>query len=206
MRPMNGSVGWSDAGVLLPYRLWKKYGDQRIIETYYEPMRRYAKYMISRTGKTEPFISVKTGLSERQIKSIYTILVSIMVSGQNHQMCINMCWKDFATSRPEEATAYLSYIMGIMVEIAELLGHTEDIPLYAEYRDGAKNTYRKLMQQAEFSLDTDRQARLVRPLYFDLLDEKGTAFAKKRLIQALDQLSLARWYGLFVYTVYFICS
>ena len=185
MRPMNGSIGWSDAGILIPYRLWKKYGDQQIIETYYEPMRRYAKYMISRTGKTEPVISVRTKLSKADKKYLYNF-------GQHYGEWAEpadvheMTWKDFATARPEEATAYLSYVMNIMVEIAETLGHTEDIPLFAEYRDGAKNTYRKLMQQPEFSLDTDRQARLVRPLYFDLLDEKDTAFAKKRLIQALD--------------------
>lgn len=47
-----------------------------------------------------------------------------------------MTWKDFATSRPEEATAYLSYVMGLMTEIAAYLRKTEDIPLYEEYRDG----------------------------------------------------------------------
>ena len=141
--------------------------------------------MISRTGKTEPGISVRTKLSKADKKYLYNF-------GQHYGEWAEpadvheMSWKDFATSRPEEATAYLSYVMNIMVEIAETLGHTEDILLFKEYRDGAKNTYRKLMQQPEFSLDTDRQARLVRPLYFDLLDELDTAFAKKRLIQALD--------------------
>lgn len=62
----------------------------------------------------------------------------------------------------------------------------EDIPKYQEYRDGAKDSYRKLRHQPNYSLDTDRQARLVRPLYFDLLDEKDTSYAKERLIKALD--------------------
>lgn len=39
---------------------------------------------------------------------------------------------------------------------------------------------------ADYTLDTNRQARLVRPLAFGLLNEDQTEYAKKRLIQALD--------------------
>lgn len=85
MRVMNGSVGWSDAGILIPYRLWKMFGDDRMISDYYDNMRRYAKYMIGRTGKTEPFISEHTGLSAKE-KNISIITDSIMGSGQNPRM------------------------------------------------------------------------------------------------------------------------
>lgn len=185
MKVMNGSVGWSDAGILIPYRLWKKYGDRRIIEKYYDNMKKYAEYMISRTGKKQFIISEKTGLSKMDSKYLYN-------KGQHYGEWAEpsdvhaMSYKDFMTSRPEEATAYLSYVMGIMVEIAEELGKKQDIPLYEEYRDGAKTTYQKLVKQPKYSIDTDRQARLVRPLYMKLLSEKDSEFAKKRLIQAMD--------------------
>ena len=185
MRSMNGSVGWSDAGILIPYRLWKKYGDKRILEKYYDNMKRYARYMMKRTGKTQFIISEKTGLSKADSKYLYNM-------GQHYGEWAEpsdvhaMSYRDFMTSRPEEATAYLSYVMGIMAEIAGELGKNADIPMYEEYRDGAKATYQKLIRQPKFSIDTDRQARLVRPLYMKLLDEKDTAFAKKRLIEALD--------------------
>lgn len=185
MRGMNGSVGWSDAGILIPYRLWKKYGDKHIIERYYDNMKRYAGYMIGRTGKKQFMISEKTGLSKEDSKYLYNM-------GQHYGEWAEpadvhtMNYKDFMSSRPEEATAYLSYVMGIMVEIAEALGHKEDIPLYKEYRDGAKVTYQKLVHTKKYSLDTDRQARLVRPLYMDLLNDEDTFFAKKRLVKALN--------------------
>lgn len=38
----------------------------------------------------------------------------------------------------------------------------------------------------KYSLDTDRQARLVRPLAFGLLNGEQTKYAKKRLIEALE--------------------
>ena len=49
-----------------------------------------------------------------------------------------------------------------------------------------KSAYQALSKTQEYSLDTDRQARLVRPLAFDLLNERQTAFAKERLIKALE--------------------
>lgn len=185
MRAMNGSVGWSDAGILIPYRLWKMYGDRDIIKRYYTNMKHYAKYMISRTGKKQFMISEKTGLSKADLKYLYNY-------GQHYGEWAEpadvhaMSYKDFMTSRPEEATAYLSYVMGVMVEIAEELNELSDIPLYREYRDGAKAIYQKLVHTEKYQLDTDRQARLVRPLHLHLLDEQDTAYAKERLIQALD--------------------
>lgn len=185
LRVMNGAIGWADAGVLIPYRLWKKYGDRRVIEKYYDNMKSYANYMMKRTGKTQFIISEKTGLSKADSMYVYNF-------GQHYGEWAEpadvhpITYKDFMTSRPEEATAYLVYVMDVMMEIAQELGKTEDIPKYQEYRDGAKDSYRKLRHQPNYSLDTDRQARLVRPLYFDLLDEKDTSYAKERLIKALD--------------------
>mgnify|MGYP003296399122 CR=1 FL=1 len=43
-----------------------------------------------------------------------------------------------------------------------------------------------MAETADYTLDTDRQARLVRPLAFDLLNEEQTEYARKRLIQALE--------------------
>ena len=66
--------------------------------------------------------------------------------------------------------------MSHMMEIAEYLGKTEDIPLYKEYRDGCREAYRELVHLPFYSLDTDRQAKLVRPLYMHLLDEKDEKY------------------------------
>ena len=185
MRTMNGSVGWADAGVLIPYRMWKKYGDRSVIEHYYDRMKAYALYMIRRTGKTQPFMSVKNTLSREDRKYLYN-------AGQHYGEWAEpadvhkMTWKDFSSSEPEVATAYLHYVMKCMTEIAAELEKTDDIPLFEEYANGSAETYRKLISQPPFSLDTDRQAKLVRPLYFGLLNGETKKYAESRLIKALD--------------------
>ena len=58
--------------------------------------------------------------------------------------------------------------------------------IYREYQWGCTAAYQALAETEAYSLDTDRQARLVRPLYFGLLNEVQTDYAKKRLILALE--------------------
>ena len=50
MDVMNGSVGWADAGILIPYRMYLQYGDINILKEHYDDMVRYAKFMIKRCG------------------------------------------------------------------------------------------------------------------------------------------------------------
>ena len=42
--------GWSDAGVLVPYFLWKHYGARDIVEEHWESMKRYMAYLDAHDG------------------------------------------------------------------------------------------------------------------------------------------------------------
>ena len=185
MRTMNGSSGWADAGIIIPYKMWKRYGDISIIEKYYENMKKYAKYMMARAGKENLLSSEKTSLSAEDKKYLYN-------NGQHYGEWAEpsdvhaMSYKDFIKSQPEVSTAYFSYTMSLMVEIARALGRVEDINLYKDYEAGTKRAYQNLIKEPKFSIDTDRQAKLVRPLYYNLLTKEQTEYAKKRLIKALD--------------------
>nr|WP_305114847.1 family 78 glycoside hydrolase catalytic domain [uncultured Acetatifactor sp.] len=46
-----GSVGWGDACIIVPYVLYQRYGDRRILEENYEMMGRWFAYLESRAGK-----------------------------------------------------------------------------------------------------------------------------------------------------------
>jgi alpha-L-rhamnosidase len=185
MRWMNGSVGWSDAGVIMPYELWKRYGDRDILLRRYEGMRNYAKFMMNRCGKWGGPFAKPVAIHGKDKKYLVN-------RGQSYgewaepQDIYTMRFIDFAGPHPEVSTAYTAYIMSLMCEIAEVLGKTDDIPLYKQYRDGCKATYQAMVKTEAFTLDTDRQARLVRPLAFDLLEQEQREFAKKRLLHAIE--------------------
>lgn len=182
---MNGSVGWSDVGILIPYRFWKLYGDVSILEQYYDRMKKYARFMISRCGKWGGPYAKPLGLKGKYRKYVVNCGQSYGEWAEPADVK-KMIWLDFAEPHPEVSTAYTAYVMGLMEEIATQIGKNEDIPLYHEYHVGCREAYQALVQTEKFSLDTDRQAQLVRPLAFGLLDEEQTDYSKKRLIQAME--------------------
>ncbi len=187
MNPMNGSVGWADAGILIPYRFWKRYGDERILKDFYPGMKKYARFMMRRRGKTGLFAKP---LGLRGEARRYAVN-----AGQSYGEWAEPAdvhpyrWTDMAAPHPEVSTAYTSYVMGILGEIADRLGEPEDAALYRKYRDGCRKAYQSLVERPEYTLDTDRQASLVRPLYMDLLTEEQKAFAEKRLLKAVKNYS-----------------
>ena len=181
---MDGSAGWSDAGVLIPYRIYKRYGDQKILENSYAAMKQYADFKIKTLGKWYP-TAVRTGIDRKYKKYISNYGQSYGEWAEPTEVHITG-FRDFACPHPEETTAYIVYMLQTMAEIAEVLGKQDDKKRFSEYAEKAKIGYGKLIECPKFSLDTDRQAKLVRPLYMGLLDEKQREFAKKRLITALE--------------------
>ena len=188
MDVMNGSVGWADAGILIPYRMYLQYGDINILKSNYDNMVRYAKFMIKRCGGA---------------RGIYVIYAKpLHLSKENKKYGVNngqsygewaepadvksFVWTDFAEPHPEESMAYTYWMMDLMVKISTLIGRSENNALFEEYRDGVKRAYQELVTKPRFSLDTDRQCKQVRPLYLDLLNDEQTSFAKERLVKALD--------------------
>ena len=184
MASMNGSVGWADAGVLMPYALWKQYGDRSVLKKYLPGMRRYAKFMQNRCGKWYP-TAKRTGLRGEGKKYLCNY-------GQAYgewaepESVHHMSWKDCAVPHPEVATAYTAHVMDCMAEIEAALGNEAEASVYREFAAGCRRSYQALRRTPDYSLDTDRQAQLVRPLAFQLLDEAQTEYAQKRLLTALE--------------------
>lgn len=184
MEFMDGSAGWSDAGVFIPYRLYKKYNDVRFLEKYFGSMKRFTEFKIKTIGKIYP-TAVPTGVGARYSKYIVNC-------GQSYGEWAEptdvkpMKFSDFVSPHPEESTAYMIYLLDVMEEICAVLGKKADEERYHSIGSAVRVGYQKLSSTKRFSLDTDRQARLVRPLYFNLLEKKEADFAKKRLLKALE--------------------
>lgn len=185
MNFMDGSAGWSDAGVLIPYRIYKRYGDKKILESSYAAMKKYADFKIKTLGKWYP-TAIRTGIDRKYKKYISNYGQSYGEWAEPTEVHITG-FKDFACPHPEETTAYIVYMLQTMAEIAEVLGKTDDKKRFSEYAEKAKIGYNKLLECPKYSLDTDRQAKLVRPLYMNLLNEEQSKFAENRLVAALDK-------------------
>lgn len=173
------SVGWMDAIYLIPYRHYKRFGDKTVLEACYPMMKKYMDYLFAHLGmvdkqeaKANPFnqytyekgMHLGEWLEPEEFKEVIT-------AGKKPR-------------HPEEATAYLYLTMKTMAEIADILGKDEEAKTCQEYAEGAKKAYDHLFVKTGI-LDTDRQAKLVRPLALGLLDGEQKAWAQNRLVQAV---------------------
>ncbi len=185
MKAMNGSSGWSDAGIIIPYNMWKVYGDEKILLDNYEAMSKYADTLIKKIGKW--YITAHPTGIDRKYKKYLVNYGQAYGEWAEPDDVHHMTWRDCAVPHPEVATAYTSYVLGLMGEIADHLGKPS--ARYKEFSSKTKQAYQALRKTDKFKLDTDRQAELARPLYFDLLDAKQKEYAKERLVKALENYS-----------------
>ncbi|MBO7360768.1 MAG: alfa-L-rhamnosidase, partial [Clostridia bacterium] len=157
------SVGWADAVYLIPYRFYKRFGDREILRESWPMIRKYAEYLkknVEKDGHYEKGVHLGEWLEPEEFRD--------KVYGAR-------------AKHPEECTAYLCLAMTTIAEIAEILGD----PGYAEtllpIAERAKKAYAKYAER-----DTDRQAKLVRPLALGLYEGGEKEAALDRLVKEAE--------------------
>ena len=167
------SVGWADALYLVPWRYYLRYGDKQALETAWPMIEKYADYLLSHLGLTDK----KAGKTTPDNAFTYEKGVHLGEWLEPEEFRD----KVYGTraKHPEECTAYLYYSMTTISQIAKLLG--KPAAEYDRCAEGAKKAYLRFAE-----LDTDRQAKLVRPLALELLDGEKKEKAQRRLKKAVE--------------------
>lgn len=173
-----GSVGWGDACIIVPYVLYKRYGDARILEENYDMMRRWFGYLESRAGK-----------KEQQGGMDYAIETGVDYG----EWCEPDVESTSAMGKPQGkvATAYFARSGQMLAEIAGILGKKEDAVRYKEICEKAKGAFRHLATK-NGRIHSDRQAEYVRAISFDLLDKEE----KRQAAADLNELVVKNDYHL----------
>lgn len=118
-----GPGGWGCAVVLVPYAFYRQFGDRRMLETCYEPMRRWIRYLLAHSEE---------GLVVREEPG-------------------GWCLGDWCTlgetviPEPFVNTCYLLKCLHLMDEIAAAIGRSDDRAYYAglseKIGEAVKNAY-----------------------------------------------------------------
>lgn len=184
MKVMDGSAGWSDAGVFIPWEIYRRYGDRAILEENYDAMRAYTRFKLRTLGRWYP-TARPTGVHGRARRWVSNYGQSYGEWAEPAEIR-PFAVSDFIMPHPEETTAYIALLLDRMSGIAAALGHDGEAAEYAKAAGNVRLGYQALVETERHSLDTGRQAKLVRPLCLGLLSEKQREYAQKRLLKALD--------------------
>ena len=161
---LQGSAGWGDACVLVPWALYQAYGRREILEENYDMMCRWLGYCEKRAGKTRP---------HNLLNPYHKYLVDQGFHfGEWCQPDVDntdAMKKTMMFGAPEVATAYFFRSASLLSQIAGILGKSEDEKRFREIAQNAKLAYRRCCLK-NGQIKSDRQCEYVRPIAFGLLD------------------------------------
>ncbi len=178
---LQGSAGWGDACVLVPWALYQAYGDKTILEENYGMMVRWLSFCEDRAKQTRP-------QNEANPWKEYLVDQGFHF-GEWCQPDIDnteAMKKTMMQGAPEVATAYFFRSASLLSQTAALLGKTEDAEKYAGMAEKIKKAYRFSCTQ-EGKITSDRQCDYVRPIAFGLLDGEENQRAADQLNELVIQ-------------------
>ena len=161
---LQGSAGWGDACILVPWALYEAYSDKTILAENYDMMSRWMSYCEKRAQKTRP---------HNLLNPYHKYLVDEGFHfGEWCQPDVDngkSMKKTMIFGAPEVATAYYHRSAALMAQIAEILDRPEDAKHYADIAENAKKAYRHACAK-NGKITSDRQCEYVRPIAFGLLE------------------------------------
>ncbi len=193
---VEGSAGWGDAAVIIPWTLWKLYGDKRILEEQYESMKGWVEYQQNRAKKIHWIRKINplnwTPKRREMLRNMWDTnyhwgeWMEPWIKTRIRQLAGII--KRLIVSDPEVATAYLSYTNRLFAEIADYLGHSEEAMKSREVAEKAARAY-QMRYLKNGRIKTKKQANIVRPLALGLIppeDEQSIAAQLAELVKKHD--------------------
>ena len=175
------SVGWADAVYLIPYRYYLKYNDISVLKENWPMIEKYLNYLFNNLGFKDKKIA-KEHPDWNEFVYEKGVHLGEWLEPEEFRD------KVYGTKavHPEECTAYLCYSMNVIGKIAELLGKKELAEKCHELEQNSRRVYNEMFVSAG-TINTNRQAKLVRPLALGLLENEIKTNVQKQLKKAVEE-------------------
>ncbi|QDG49715.1 alpha-L-rhamnosidase [Persicimonas caeni] len=186
---LNGSVGWGEAAIVVPWTLYQFYGDTRILEESFDSMRALFELRLSRTGRPTDIIWFLDRAHRKETWRHLRYFTSDQFGFGDWLAPGDGMNGSILRSRRYIPTAYLAYSALLLSRMAEALGRTEEAAEYREHHRRAAEAFCYFFYEGNGRLTPHRQTTYVLALAFELLpDEERDAAAATlaELVEASD--------------------
>lgn len=149
---MGGVTAWADAAVIVPWTVYKTYGDKRILEQQYSSMKAWVGYMEKNAGDDFLWNQKRWHWGDW-----------LAYHSDNPDYAGSVTEKDLI------ATAYFNYSTTLLSKIAAVFGNTADAEKYQKLADNVKNAFVKEYITPNGRLVSHTQTAYALALSFDLV-------------------------------------
>jgi alpha-L-rhamnosidase len=157
----NGAPAWGDAGIIVPWTVYRTYGDTRIVERHYDAMGRWMEYL----------------------REVNPDLLRTERLGNNYGDWLAP--EGDYTPKDLLATAYWAYDARLMAEMAGAIGRRDDARGYEELFRGIKEAFIAAYVFSDGRVKGDTQTCYTLALYMDLLPAELREAAAEYLVEAI---------------------
>ncbi|MDT8402244.1 MAG: family 78 glycoside hydrolase catalytic domain, partial [Bacteroidales bacterium] len=160
----SGSAGWSDAATIIPWNIYRSYGDLKVLEDQYPSMKAWVDYLVS----------VSNDLL-RNNGFHYGDWLFYSLDDDNGG-------RSAVSDKYLIAQCFFANSVKIVAETASLLGRDEDSKYYSALHGQIKDIFNNEFVTPNGQLVSNTQTAYVLALQFDLLPEKMRKQAVSRLL------------------------
>jgi alpha-L-rhamnosidase len=185
---LNGSAGWGDAAVIVPWEIYRAYGDRRLLEEQWPSMVAWLGHVErSAAGARHPGRAARRPAPlphERYLWDSGFHWGEWLVPGADLKGA-----DEFAQFRDADksdvATAYFAYSARLMSRVAEAIDRPDDASRYRELAEAVRHAWRTEFIAPDGRLHPDTQANHVRALAFDLVPDELRPATTARLVELI---------------------
>jgi alpha-L-rhamnosidase len=184
---LNGSAGWGDAAVVVPWELYRAYGDTQVLGELWPTMVGW----LDRTERMAREQRHPTRVARRPEPAPHERFLWDTGFHWGEWLVPDEDIGDFgafvAADKGDVATAWYAHSAGLMSRIAEVLGRTEDADRYAGLAAEARAAWQAEYLDDDGRLVPDTQADHVRALAFDLVPAELRPAVAERLVELIRE-------------------
>jgi len=157
-----GATGWADAAIIIPWTVYKAYGDVGILKAQYSSMKAWEEYMIREAGESYLF---NTGFHFGDWLS-FAEYSSYIYNAPDYGFAGAHTEKDLI------ATAYFYYSTKLMAKIASITGNTDDVEKYKTLLPKIKAAFKNEFITPNGRLLSNTQAAYAIALVFGVIPDE----------------------------------
>jgi alpha-L-rhamnosidase len=158
-----GAPAWGDAGIIVPWTMYRTYDDTRIVERHYDAMARWMDYL----HEANPDLIRKNRM------------------GNNYGDWLSP--EGDHTPKHLLATAYWAHDAKLMAEMAEATGRREDAKDYGDLNERIKDAFEEAFVSPDGWIEGDTQTCYLLALHMGLLPEDLRPAAAEHLVRTIER-------------------